>query len=119
MDDIEVRAVKKTTTQQTQQEEEGGSIDWRIVGMLGGALAFAVLVGFICWNAHGWFVRPTFAKARAEIESKFGSDVADAFDETNRACSDDVNLTKACGLLYGEIKKPPVRVASANVQVPQ
>lgn len=120
-DDLEIKAVRKSGTQQAQQqEEEGGSIDWRIVGGLGVSLALAAFVGF---NAHSWFIHTTYTKARAEIESKFGSEVAQAYDESNRACPDDANLTKACGLLYGEIKKPPVTVASAvtssNVQVPR
>lgn len=119
IDDIEIKAVKKATTGlPSQQEEETVSVDWRIVGIISAALVLAVCTSVLAWNAHGWFVHPTFAKARAEIESRFGADTALAFEEATRACPDDASLTRACGLLHEDMRRHPDKLASATIKVP-
>ena len=113
--DIEVRMPARQNptqqpAQQTAQEEVSFSVDWRMVGLL----IIAGVVGVVGWHAHGWFVHPTYTKARAQIESILGSDVALAYEESNRACPDNMNLTTACGLLIQEIKSPRPKIASAE-----
>lgn len=114
--------VSDPVSAQAEQKPAKQPIDWRqVINAVFTFIlfvSFAALVGIGGWFAHSFFIHPTFAVARGEIEKFAGPGAGQFFTEMQAACPDDAKLPNACRLLFMNATQPQQKIASAKVMVP-
>ena len=97
--------------------------DWRETANQ--MLTISVVVGVVVilcggsYFAGAYLNQPTFNEARAILENVHGPEVAESYVESTGLCPDsNKKYKRACGLLLTDGMKPPTKLASAKVTVP-